>query len=131
MKKLSIVSMILAFVLHSAILNAGNDNTKEPSIAQITISGTITDSYTGESLIGVTVSLEGTEKIVYTDFYGKFEITGLTPGNYILKTEYISYQGTTSEINVNPDKKNEVVVKLKSKEDQFQKGALLLAVHAN
>jgi hypothetical protein len=114
MKKFLIVSIVLAFVAHSATLKAGNEDAKEPSSSEISISGTVTDGYTGESLNGVAVSLEGTEKSVYTDFEGKFRFAGLTPGDYTLKTVYISYQESSSKIKAKPDDKNEIVVKLTS-----------------
>jgi hypothetical protein len=114
MRKFLIVSIMLACIAHSATVKAGNEDTKESATAEITISGTITDSMTGESLTGVAVSLEGTGKSVYTDFNGNFKFTGLTPGDYTLKTVYISYEEASSKINAKPDKKNEVVVKLTS-----------------
>ncbi len=56
-----------------------------------TISGTITDSQTGEPLVGVSVILEGTNKGTATGLDGRYTLSGLSKGSYILTTRYISY----------------------------------------
>ncbi len=54
------------------------------------IRGKVFDDATGESLIGVTVVLEGTTSGNVTDLDGNFEIR-VQPGTYDLKVTYISY----------------------------------------
>ena len=54
------------------------------------IRGAIFDDKTGESLIGVTVQVEGTTTGTITDFDGKFEIK-VTPGVYNVLVSYVSY----------------------------------------
>lgn len=56
------------------------------------ISGKIVDAKTGEELIGVSVSVEGTSYGASTDFEGKFVINNLKPGVYNLNISYISYK---------------------------------------
>ena len=60
------------------------------------ISGTVTDKKTGETLIGVTVKLKGPVKGMATDVDGKYSITGLANGKYIVVFQYIGY--TAKEI---------------------------------
>ena len=69
--------------------NAG-DNTPKPFT--LTINGTVTDVNTGETLVGVEVKLEGTEKKTYTDFDGHFEFNEVLPGKYDISANYISYE---------------------------------------
>ncbi len=56
------------------------------------IKGTITDSKTGETLIGATVMIEGTTKGTITDFDGNYLIDNLQPGQYNVVCQYVSYE---------------------------------------
>ncbi len=47
-----------------------------------TIRGQVTDAETGETLIGVTVVLEGTTTGAPTDLDGKYSIANIEPGTY-------------------------------------------------
>lgn len=60
--------------------------------ATVTVYGTVTDATTGETLVGVQVQLEGTEKKVYTDFDGHFSFDDVMPGEYNITANYISYE---------------------------------------
>ncbi len=60
------------------------------------LSGKIIDKNTGESLVGALVTVKGTQIKVYTDLEGNFNISNITPGNYSLEINYISY--TKAEI---------------------------------
>ncbi|WP_442590307.1 TonB-dependent receptor domain-containing protein [Pedobacter sp. AW31-3R] len=65
------------------------------------ISGTVTDKKTGETLIGVTVKIKGSAKGMATDVDGKYSITGLSNGKYIVSFQYIGYTGKDiSEVEV-------------------------------
>jgi len=75
------------------------------------ISGTVTDAKTGETLIGVSVKIAGTNKGVGTDVEGKYVLGGLTSGKYQIEVSYISYatkkiadvevkSGTVTTLNV-------------------------------
>ena len=57
----------------------------------VSIEGMVSDKISGENLTGVKVSLQGSEKVHYTDFDGKFRIDNLKPGKYTVLVEYISY----------------------------------------
>ncbi len=55
------------------------------------VSGTITDSETGEPLVGATVLVKGTTQGTVTDFDGNFSIEGLSDGDYDFVVSYIGY----------------------------------------
>jgi outer membrane receptor protein involved in Fe transport len=57
-----------------------------------TITGRVTGSDNGESLIGATVVLEGSKKGSTTDTKGRYSIKNIKPGTYTLRVSYISYQ---------------------------------------
>jgi len=114
MKKIAI--LFLSLVVLSTTLFAGNDETGPAKSAVMTtsLSGKVLDKVTGEALAGVKVSVQGTEKSVYTDFDGNFEINGIVPGNVELCTNYISYKSNVEKINVDLNKSNSVDVKIES-----------------
>lgn len=59
------------------------------------VTGVIKDKYTQELLTGATILLEGTSLGAQSDLEGKFKITGITPGSYNIKLQYIGYQPKT------------------------------------
>lgn len=59
------------------------------------IQGTIKDRKTQETLVGVTVQLEGSQKGTQTDIDGKFKLTGIPVGSYNLKATYVGYKAQT------------------------------------
>src|ERR1035437_2307053 len=65
--------------------------------APIKISGKVTDQSTGETLIGVSVKVKGTNTGTLTDVNGNFTLTAAD--NATLVISYIGY--TTSEVQVN------------------------------
>lgn len=89
------------------------------------IKGKVTDSTTGEPLIGATVQIDGTTKAAATDIDGLFAFSGLDENaNYTLTIKYISYktkkidgvraeaQSQVIEIKLTPDEQtlNEITV---------------------
>ncbi|WP_081674988.1 TonB-dependent receptor [Daejeonella oryzae] len=67
------------------------------------IAGKVTDKKTGETLIGLTVKVEGTTKGVMTDVDGNYNLGGLTPGKVALTFSYIGYKSKSiTDIQVNP-----------------------------
>lgn len=97
------------------------------------ISGKVTDKKTGETLIGVTVKIDGTTKGLSTDVDGKFLLTGVLAGKYTLEASYIGYSTKRiTEIEVkgqnttivdfvmeesNTQKLNEVVITATAKQE--------------
>jgi hypothetical protein len=79
MKKLFILLCFLPLLLHGQ---------------QGTISGTVLDQETGETMISLPVIVVGTDIVRTTDFDGKYSIQ-LAPGTYTLKLTYLGYQDKT------------------------------------
>ena len=64
------------------------------------LSGTITDSETGEDLPGASVVVDGhTSRGTVTNNYGFYSLT-LPPGDYKIRYQYIGFQAQTREVNV-------------------------------
>jgi len=61
------------------------------------ISGVVSDTKTGETLIGVTVKIKGTTKGVSTDVDGKYTLQAMANGKYTLEFSYVGYQ--TKEVS--------------------------------
>ena len=114
MKKLVVITLMISCFAFSATQAADDAKGKESTTAKISISGTIIDEATGESLAGVSVTLEGTDKTVYTDFDGKFNFPEVVPGEYTLKTTFISYRAASRKVKADADNKEGLDVKLKS-----------------
>jgi hypothetical protein len=63
------------------------------SVAQMgSISGTITDAKTGESIIGANVVITGTSVGAASDINGQYEIANVKPGTYSLSISFITYK---------------------------------------
>ena len=60
-----------------------------------TVRGTVTDSKSGETLIGVNILIEGTLTGTVTDFDGNFTLPNIPVGNVNLVFSYISYASQT------------------------------------
>lgn len=83
---------------------AGNENESENAAPTSSLTGTIVDKISGETLAGVSVKLEGRDQIVFTDFDGNFSFENLTAGDYELEVSMISYQ--KSDLKVKHDTRN-------------------------
>ena len=57
-----------------------------------TISGTVTDEITKETIVGANVYIQGTQVGGATDIDGKFAITNVKPGTYNLVVSFITYK---------------------------------------
>lgn len=57
--------------------------------------GKVVDKASGETLIGLTVGIEGTTKGASTDIEGRFVIANINPGKYNLTFRYLGYQTHT------------------------------------
>lgn len=60
--------------------------------ASAKVAGQVTDKKTGETLIGLTVKINGTNGGVSTNVEGRYVLTGLNPGKYSLVFTYVGYQ---------------------------------------
>lgn len=99
MKKIVISIVFVALI---GFVYAGNDgNTsiapESAPVEMVSLSGTVIDFQSGETLTGVEVSIEGTDLKAYTDFDGNFNIENVKPGNYNIIASYISYDKSLVE----------------------------------
>jgi len=56
------------------------------------LTGTITDSKSGDPLPGVNILLKGTYYGASTDFNGEYSVNGITPGNYTVQVSLIGFK---------------------------------------
>ena len=109
--------LIFIFIFLSSVLCAQN----------FTLSGQVSDSKTGEDLVGATVFISGTTNGVAANSYGFYSLT-LPKGSYTVIFKFLGYQeiekvitldkNTTLNIELNEKSKdmNEVVISAKAEE---------------
>jgi len=113
------IAGILGFILKNTNLRFAQSDKyiiiseKPPKVVPGKITGKITDDKTGETLIGVIVSVKGQMISAQTDNQGKFEIT-LPKGNYELSARYIGYVTETFSVSVKEERSTEVNIRLKA-----------------
>ena len=64
------------------------------------ISGTVTDSETGEALIGANVVIKGTTNGDVTNIQGQFSIKGLADGEYTVVASYVGFKSMEQTVTV-------------------------------
>ncbi|WP_075590393.1 carboxypeptidase-like regulatory domain-containing protein [Labilibacter marinus] len=98
--------------------SANKAETKEVASAAATtsVNGVIVDEQTGESLVGVLVSLEGTGLETYTDFDGNFSFDDVKAGTYAVNADLVSYSKVESKkVEVKVADANKLKLKMKLK----------------
>ncbi len=73
------------------------------AVAQLSISGRVTDQQTGNAMPGATITIAGSAVKAISDTAGKYRIDNLKAGSYTLKVSYIGYQTTTKKLVLNAD----------------------------
>lgn len=91
-----------------------------PLSAQVSLTGTVVDDTTGETLIGASIAIGGTGTV--SDIDGNFSIE-LKPQTYSLTISYVGYEAYSAEIDLATDKRLDV--RLKS--SQFLKEIVVTA----
>jgi len=116
MKKFVLSVLLIGSTVFAMAANNENksENTSTGKTVVTELSGEIVDTNTNETLVGVKVSIDGTDKVAYTDFDGKYHFDNLKPGTYNLTASYISYENKTVENIVLTPKANEVDLSLKN-----------------
>ncbi|MFH5885401.1 SusC/RagA family TonB-linked outer membrane protein [Halalkalibaculum sp. DA3122] len=71
--------------------------------AQGTISGTVTDEASGETLPGVNIVIQGTTTGAATNVQGEYEISGLEAGTYTVLARFVGYERQTREVTLGSD----------------------------
>ena len=64
------------------------------------ISGFVTDSSSGEALIGANIMIQETGQGMATDINGYYIIQNITPGNYTLMVSYVGFGVNRQKLNV-------------------------------
>ena len=64
------------------------------------VSGFVTDSSSGEALIGANVSLQETGQGMATDMNGYYIIQDIKPGNYTIMVSYIGFNTNRQFISI-------------------------------
>lgn len=85
----------------------------QPKVPPGKISGKVTDDKTGETLIGVVISIKDQSNAFQTDNKGQFEIT-LPEGSYELSARYIGYTSESSLVTVKSGKTVDMNIRLKA-----------------
>ena len=73
-------------------------------VAQVNVSGVVTDDNSGEELIGATVIIKGTTTGVVTDYDGSFLLATDTPPPFVIVVSYTGYEPQEITINGSDDK---------------------------
>ena len=95
MKKWNLVFTLWLLLYGSAIAQNG------------TISGTVTDDDTKETLAGVSISVLGTSKGTLTDSHGRYEIS-LPFGSATIQVSFIGFKSMTQSITINSSEKQTI-----------------------
>lgn len=81
------------------------------------ITGKVTDKQTGETLIGVSVMVQGTSLGASTDIEGYYTILHVPPGTHTVITSHVGYtQVTVTGVNVNIDQTTPIDIQMVSRE---------------
>jgi len=95
------------------ILSVKQNNFQE----KFTLSGTIKDVSTGETLLGATIIIKDKNKGVVTNEYGFYSIT-LLKGTYTLQVSFVGYE--TKEIEIDLNEKRKLNIDLKPSENELE-----------
>jgi len=74
-----------------------------PLLGQHTINGTITDTETGETLVGTTIYFPDLYKGTMSDINGDYQITDLPKGEFNMKFSFIGYKPEVLHIHLQQD----------------------------
>lgn len=115
MKSHKIVAFFLFFLI--PFYSFSQEKTVESTKQKYTISGTISDVNTNETLIGINVSILELRTNVTTNEYGFYSIT-VPKGDYTLQVSYLGYQSVDEKIQLSQNIKKSF--KLKSSEQLLE-----------
>lgn len=110
----NIFVLFIALLIGTSFSVAENDETTDNTAPTANLMGKVIDESTGETLAGVMVQLEGTDKYVFSDFDGNFKFEDLKPAKYEISISLISYKKVETEVDLNNTTAEELKVKLKN-----------------
>lgn len=86
-----------------------------------TISGTVTDAKSGETVVGANVVIQGTSVGAATGIDGDFVIPDLKPGTYSLSVTFVTYKAhTIPDVTVESGKITEIQVQMQEDVSELQ-----------
>ncbi|MCG9793255.1 TonB-dependent receptor [Flavobacterium algicola] len=95
---------IILFLSFSVFSFAQQKNDDEQTKQKFTLSGTISDAKSNETLIGVNIYIPETQSSINTNQYGFYSIT-LPQGSYTILISYIGFQNVSKSITLNKSTK--------------------------
>lgn len=86
--------LAICLIFSVAVYASSEKKSRETSVAKnaVMLTGTVTDSDTGEALTGVKIEIPETKTSVYTDFEGNYNIALPENSTYKLSFQLITYQ---------------------------------------
>ena len=104
MKKIFLILIVSVFALSTAFASEDKNNSETRKAATMKMAGTVVDAITGEALVGVAVTIEGTGEVVYTDFDGNFSAR-VAHQNATAKVTFVSYKEKETTLAVKDENK--------------------------
>ncbi|MCF6132935.1 TonB-dependent receptor [Flavobacterium wongokense] len=102
--KIILLLLLLATTLSFA---QGGDSFGEPEKQKVTLSGTISDLKTNETLIGVNLFIPEIKAGIVTNEYGFYSLT-IPKGTYTIQISYMGYETMTETIELTKDTKKNI-----------------------
>jgi hypothetical protein len=90
---------IIALILFLVVEEMGAQNAIPAGKGRFTLNGYVKDSFSGESIIGASVSINGQSQGVSTNQYGFFSIT-LDSGHYEITVSHVSYMPLSASVQL-------------------------------
>ncbi len=104
MKKAIMLASVMLISIGLAFATSTPDISKEiESDERTTITGTVSDANTGETISGAEVTIPATDARATTNENGEFTIEGLDLGNYTLSVDAEGYAAAEVEAEVTED----------------------------
>lgn len=97
-----------------AVKSKTTESTVSIPVATNSVMGKVIDLNSGEALVGVEITIEGSTRKAYTDLDGNFKIDNLQSGSYNVIASYISYSKSFIEKLEVKKSNQELNIKLQS-----------------
>lgn len=99
--------ILLSLLLATQLSHAQNESSGENGKQKVTLSGTISDLKSNETLIGVNLFIPEIKAGIVTNEYGFYSLT-IPKGTYTLQISYIGYETVSETIELNKDLKKNI-----------------------
>ncbi len=112
MRKSILVSILCLFAFSNYVFSSNSEKANEEATNLVSFTGQVIDQNSGEALAGVLLRFEESGANLYTDFEGRFELSGITPGKYKMQTNLISYESLNLDIDLNGENNEPMKIKI-------------------